>query len=189
MFSTEQIENIQIDFGMVFVNYGETSQAQLGLTRGGSEFSATKLVRDIEFDGRKGKTKGLQVIDEINAMLKTVIMDTSVATLSSLMPHLDLVAAVGETPAYITNADVGVIPDAKYLKNVTMFAKVLGGGYKKISLFNALAENDLVLAAKPKGEGEVSLEIHAHWEVGDGADQDKLFKVEDVAAIAEPPVA
>ena len=58
----EQIENIQIDYGIVYVNYGEVGEAQLAPTRGGGTVTITKNIRDIEFDGRKGKTKGMQVV-------------------------------------------------------------------------------------------------------------------------------
>ncbi len=66
----QQIENIQIDYGIVYVNYGDTDQKLLGPTRGGGEFVATATIRDIEYDGSKGKTKGMQVVDDITAQLE-----------------------------------------------------------------------------------------------------------------------
>ena len=62
--TTKQIESIQIDEGVIFLNYGETDERLLAPTRGGGEFAATVTVRDIEFDGRHGKTTGTQVIEE-----------------------------------------------------------------------------------------------------------------------------
>ena len=59
---------------------------------------------------------------------------------------------------------VGILPGEAYLKNVTMFAKVVGGDYKKITLDNALIEADFTLTAAPKGEGEMPLEVFAHWD-------------------------
>lgn len=49
--TTKQIESIQIDEGVIFLNYGETDERLLAPTRGGGEFAATVTVRDIEFDG------------------------------------------------------------------------------------------------------------------------------------------
>ena len=54
-------KKIQIDEGIVVVDYGETNEKVLGPTRGGVEFVVTPSIRDIEFDGRKGKTKGMQL--------------------------------------------------------------------------------------------------------------------------------
>lgn len=183
----KQLENVQVDYGIVFVNYGVAGkQTHLGPTKGGGEFSATATIRDIEFDGMKGKTAGLQVIDEINAMLKVSIGDTSLDTLAQLMPCLKLVPDAGQTPAHIVNEAPGPIAADRYLDNITMFAKTLGGKYKKITLYNALAENPLSITAAPKTEGLVALEIHAHWELddGDAINPDLLFKIEDIDSIA-----
>jgi len=174
--TTQQIENVQFDYGLVFLDYGEVSQVQLGPTRGGGEFTASKTIRDIEYDGRKGKTKGLQVIDEINAMLKVGVMDTSLEVLGLLMPH----ATYDDGTGKIVNDAGGIVEAAKYLTNVTMFGKVIGGGYKKITLYNAMNEADFVLSAQPKGEGVIACEFHAHF---DATDPDVLFEIEDIESI------
>ena len=59
-------------------------------------------------------------------------------------------AKYDETGKKITcgNDSVGIIPEEAYLKNVTMFAKVVGGGYKKITLFNAMSEADFIDGAQ-----------------------------------------
>lgn len=175
----QQVENIQIDHGIVYINYGETDQKMLGPTRGGGQFQVTKNIRDIEFDGRQGKTKGLQVVDEINAQLTVTHLDASLETLQLAMPY----AKYDKTEKKITcgNDSVGIIPEEAYLKNVTMFAKVVGGGYKKITLYNAMSEADFTLTAAPKGEGEMPLEVYAHWDPMD--DTQPLYEIEDVDAI------
>ncbi len=180
----QQIENIQIDYGIVYVNYGEADQKQLGPTRGGGEFTVTKNIREIEFDGKKGKTKGVQVVDEINAMLKVTHLDTSMETLKLAMPYATLEGDGTTTPYSISckSSNIGVIPDTAYLKNITMFAKTVKGEYKKITLYNALAENDFTLTAAPKAEGTIALEVYAHWDALD--DNADLYKIEDVQNIA-----
>jgi len=60
-----QIDKIQIDEGLIYVNYGELDEYLLGPTRGGGEFVATQEIRDIEYDGKKGKTKGMLTYKEI----------------------------------------------------------------------------------------------------------------------------
>jgi len=79
------------------------------------------------------------------------------------------------------SGNLGVIQDSAYLSNVTLFAKVIGGGYKKITLYNAMTENDFSLAAAPKAEGVVTLEVHAHWDAED--DTADLYDIEDVESI------
>lgn len=175
----EQIENIQIDYGLVYINYGEAGERQLAPTRGGGTFSVTKNIRDIEFDGRRGKTKGTQVIDEINAMLSVPILCASMDNLALAMPW----ATYSDGKLSAKSSDLGVIQDGAYLSNITMFAKTVGGGYKKITLYNAMTENDFSLAAAPKAEGVITLEVHAHWDAED--DTSDLYDIEDVESISD----
>lgn len=174
--SQEQIEAIQIDYGIVYLNYGEVGETLLGPTRGGGEFSVQASYRDIEYDGAKGKMKGMKVVEDLNAMLGVTLIDTSIDVLELAMPFI---TRVGNILTAASSA-VGIIPGAAYRKNVTMFAKLISGQYKKITLYNALNEKDLSLAAKPKGESEVALELSAHWDPSD--DLADLYKIEDVAA-------
>jgi len=178
-FTQQQIENIQIDYGIVYANYGEVGERRLGPTRGGGEFTATKNIRDIDYDGRKGKTKGMQVVDEINAVLKVANLDTSMDELALAMPY----ATYSGGKITCESSNIGVIPDSAYLSNITMFAKVVGGGYKKITLYNAMAENDFSLAAVPKGEGRIALEVYAHWDAAD--DTADLYDIEDVGTLGD----
>lgn len=177
--TTEQVENIQIDHGLVYANYGETDEKKLGPTRGGGSFEVTKNLRDIEYDERKGKTKGVQVVDTIDAKLNVSHLDSSLATLALAMPYAKYDAVAEEITC--GNDAIGVIPNTAYLKNITMFAKVIGGGYKKITLFNAMSEADFTLAAAPKAEGVMPLEVFAHWDAFD--DTKLLYKIEDVDTI------
>lgn len=173
----EQIENIQIDYGLIYLNYGVTGERQLAPTRGGGTFTVTKNIRDIEFDGRKGKTKGMQVVDEINAMLSVPLLDTSMDNLALAMPWATY--AGGKISG--KSGDLGVIQDSAYVENVTLFAKVIGGGYKQITLYNAMAENDFSLAAVPKSEGVITLEVSAHWDAKD--DTADLYDIQDIETI------
>jgi len=50
-----QVDKIQIEEGLVFLDYGLPTQELLGPTRGGGEFKGETKLRDIEFDGRRGK--------------------------------------------------------------------------------------------------------------------------------------
>ena len=179
----EQIEAIQIDYGLVYLNFGEVGEKLLGPTRGGGSFDVKATIRDIEYDGQRGKTKGMRVIEDLNAMLGVTLIDTSIDILELAMPFVTRAGNV----LTAGSASIGIIPSAAYRKNITMFAKLISGLYKKITLYNAMNEKDFSLAAKPKGEGEVGLEISAHWDpMDDAAD---LYKIEDVASIGGDVIA
>ena len=174
--TTAQIENIQIDEGVVYLDYGETGEVLLAPTRGGGEFSATAQVRDIEFDGRHGKTSGMQVIEEQAASLKVTTLNMSQSNLAMAIP-----TAVVDSSQNANSAVKNPILPAKYHKNVTMFCKTIGGKYKKITIYNPLHEGGINMKAVQKAEGELALEFLAHYAYSD-LDGD-LWKVEELSSL------
>ena len=176
-FTKTQIENIQIDHGIVYKDYGEVTEELIGPTKGGATFDVTKVIREIEFDGSKGKTKGAQVVETIDAMLSIASLNSSMDVVALALPF----ATYADSIVTAEDANVGIIDDSAYQTNITMFAKLISGEYKKITLYNAMSESDFSLAAIPKGEGIIALEINAHWNITD--DTVDLFKIEDVASI------
>ncbi len=176
----KQIENIQIDESVIFLNYGETDERVLAPTRGGGEFVATVTVRDIDFDGKHGKTAGAQVIEEQGASIKVTTLCMSQENLALAIPNCTITNDDGKT---IKNPKTGVIPLEAYLKNVTMFAKLIGGKYKKIVIYNPMHETGFTAKAVQKAEGELGLEFLAHYKHSD-LDGDLW----EVTEIDNPPV-
>jgi len=172
-----QIDNIQIDYGIVYINYGVVGERKLGPCRGGGEFKAKGKIQDIDFDGSKGKTKGMQYTEDISATLSVTVLDTSMDNLALSMPFCDYTAGVLSA----TSSSIGILQNGNYLTNVTMFCKTIGGMYKKITVYNAMNESDFDLKAKPKGQGEIALDFEAHWDAID--DTVNLYRIEDVANI------
>lgn len=162
--TTQQIESIQIDEGIIFFDYGETTQELLAPTRGGGEFAATVTVRDIEFDGKHGKTAGTQVIEEQAASLKVTTLCMSQENLALAVPNATVGNDEGKT---IKNPKTGIIAATSYRKNVTMFCKTVGGKYKKIVIYNPMHETGITVKAVQKAEGELALELLAHYSHSD----------------------
>lgn len=177
----KEVENIQIDEGLVFVDYGEETERKIAPTRGGGEFSATVSIRNIDFDGRSGGTKGTQLIEEQDASLKVNSLCMSQEELLLAMPFARVETKEGSASKTIKNPKCGLIPDAAYCKNITMFAKLLSGKYKKITIFNPMSESGLTVKAAPKAEGEVALEIKAHYTLDDL--NGDLWSVDDIDKI------
>lgn len=183
-FTADQLANIQIDYGIVYVDYGEVTERILGPTRGGATFVATQQIRDIEFDGRNGKTKDMQHIDFIDAMLKLTTLAISEDDLDVALPYL---TRTGTEGAYVYTCDadnLGIIDGADYFTNITVFGKKTGGTFIKVTVYNALNEAPFSLGAVPKGEGTVDLEISGHWEADEADVVGKLFDITNVASIA-----
>lgn len=167
--TTTEIESIQIDEGVVIINYGETDERPLVPCRGGGEFTANATIRDIEFDGRNGKTAGTQVIEEQAADLKVTTISMSNENLLLAIPFARIYDANGTevtaaaSAKVIKNPKMGIIPESAYLKNVTMFAKLVGGTFKKITMYKPMSEDGIGVKAVQKAEGELALDFHAHY--------------------------
>lgn len=178
----KDLEKVQIDHGMVFLDYGHTSQRFLAPTRGGGEFHASVELRDIEFDGRVAKTKGAQVIDGNAATIKVTLLNMTQENLRLALPG---VLAEKSEDGKITSPQTGVIADENYLQNVTVFGKTLDGKYKKFVINNPMSEGELGVTMQQKAEGELEVEFTAH----DSIDElgSNLWEISDAEAIEEAP--
>ena len=177
----QEIENIQIDESVIYLDYGEPTEKILAPTRGGGEFVASATVRDIEFDGRHGKTAGAQVIEEQAASIKVTTLCMSQENLARAIPGCTISDDAGKV---IKNPKTGIIPLSAYLKNITMFAKLIGGKFKKITIYNPMHEGGLTAKAVQKAEGELAFEFMAHYPHTD-LDGD-LWKVEEIETAPTP---
>ena len=100
----EQIENILLDAGVVYINYGEVGERILAPTRGGNSFVVEQDVRILERDASLGKEKGLRRVVSENAMLTVRLMDMSIANMQLAL------ASSTATASMITSTQNGEIP-------------------------------------------------------------------------------
>jgi len=184
--TSKEIEKVAIDHGLVYLDYGTTSQRYLAPTRGGGEFTAEVEIRDIEFDGRIAKTAGAQVIDGNSASLKVTLIGITQDNLKLALPG-GLTATDDDDKSAVTNPDTGVISADNYLLNVTCFVKTLDGQYKKITINAPMSEGGITLSMQQKAEAELEITFTAH----DNIDSlgSKLWTITDAAAIEDAPTA
>lgn len=171
---TNQVESILLDAAIVYVDYGYPTQEQIGITRGGAEFTVTENVRQIEYDGRRGRTKGMEVVDQIDAALKFKTLE-----LTNEHMYASLGAAELNENGAISNNNGGVIPMNRYYHNITAFGIMYKTGeFKKITLNNAAACNNggLTLSTSDKNEAELELTFNAAWNPYDVTE--KIYNIE-----------
>lgn len=168
-----QTEKIQIDEGIVVIDLGEATEKVLGPTRGGAEFTATPSIRDIEYDGRVGKTKGLQVKDGEDVSLKITALDCSQEVLKLAIPNFKIIKETNE----IQQGDFGLIKEECYLKNVSIITKTLDGKFKILTVKNSMHEGPFGFKAAPKNENEHNLEFFGHYSLENP--EDKIWGIKD----------
>ena len=158
--TANQINKIQIDEGIVVINLGETNELVLGPTRGGAEFTVTPSIRDIEFDGRRGKTKGLQVKDGEDVELKVNTLNCSQEILQYA---LNGSSATGEGKD-LAQGGFGVIQATSYLTNVAVITKTIDGKFKILKVMNPMHESAFTFKAASKSENEHNLDFLGHYD-------------------------
>lgn len=168
-----QTEKIQIDEGIVVVDLGKSTEKILGPCRGGVEFTSTPSIRDIEYDGRLGKTKGLQVKDGEDISLKIVTLNCSQEVLAMAIPNV----ALNDSTKKIEQGDFGVIKSSNYVDSVSVITQTLDGKYKVLSVKNLMHEGAFTFKAAQKSENEHNLELLAHYDPSNP--DDKLWSIED----------
>jgi|LSQX01.1.fsa_nt_gb hypothetical protein len=155
--TVEQIENIVIDAGILYINYGEADERELAPVSGANTFVVEREFKDIEHNGHRGKTKGLRRIITEDCTLTVNIKDLSQDNIKLALAGANVASETGA----ITNGD-GLIPDSDYLKNVTLVGKTLGGIWKVISVYNALSDNGLNIEMADKEESSIELAFAGH---------------------------
>lgn len=167
-----QTEKIQIDEGIVVFDLGEANETVLGPTRGGAEFTATPSIRDIEYDGRVGKTMGLQVKDGEDVSLKINTLNCSQETLKKAIPNASL-----DNNQVLSQGDFGVIKSNNYIGSVSIITKTLDDKFKILTMKNAMHEGAFGFKAVQKAENEMNLEFIGHYDYTNP--DDKIWNIKD----------
>lgn len=173
--TVEQIENIIIDAGVMYLNYGETDERILAPCRGDNTFAVEAEIREIEANGLKGKTKGMRRKISENAHLALNLMDLSLENLKMALPGSTLDVEGNK----LSNG--WKIEETDYLKNVTLIGQNMKGEYKKITIYNALADEGLEVGFVEDDESVIELQLSAHYDPTDTTDN--LWEVEDLTSL------
>lgn len=179
----EMVENIQIDHGILYKNYGLEDQVLLGPTRGGGNFKVERTYRNIEYDGMKGDTQGLTTIDDENATLTVKTLNASLDTFADKLPGAKITKdSSSQKITKIEAGELGIIPDDAYIKNITLFAQLISGEFRKITIRRALDKNGLDFSAVQKAEGEIEMAFRAHHKYDDDTTE-PIYAIENVEDI------
>lgn len=133
--------NLLIDSGALYKNYGLSNEALIGATSGGNEFDITVKTRDVKCDGVKGNVKGLKQITDVEVNLKTNMLEITEDILK--MALFATVDTTSDTDYDIVTGKT-YIADDDYLENIALVGK-LSGSQKPVVIIlkNALATDGL----------------------------------------------
>ncbi len=172
MITEETLQNLILDAGVVYLNYGESEERILGATEGGNTFTVEREIREMPFDGLKGKTKGARRIIREDAKLTVNLKELSAENIALALAG----AVVVDFPESIsTHKEIrssGTIVDTDYTDNVALVATISGSDIPVVILVeNALSDGNFEIGAVDKDEAVIPVEFSAHY---DPEDEDGL---------------
>lgn len=179
--NSDDKKKIQIDEGIVVIDFGEITEKILGPTRGGVEVTITPSIRDIEFDGRKGKTKGMQLKDGEDVSVKVKSLCCSLESLKLAIPG----ATIDTSKSKLTPGSFGIIPDTAYLKNLAVVTKMLDGTYTIIKVLSPMHEGAFSYKGVQKNENEHSLDFLSHYDPTSSSEEN----IWDISTATDNPLA
>jgi uncharacterized protein YlaN (UPF0358 family) len=174
--TTAQIENILLDTGVVYLDYGLAGERILAPTRGGNSFVVEQDVKIIERDGSLGKEKGLRRVIKEDATLTVKLLDVSIANLQMAL------AGATATSTVITSTVTGLIASTEYFTNITLVGTDLEGKNKVITLNNPLADGSLKLEMSDRDEAVVEVVFAGHRDPTNSATP--LYTITETETIA-----
>jgi hypothetical protein len=146
-----------------------------------AHFDTLQQLFDLHIDKRSkvvANVKSYNLIDYNDNTLNILVTNGTSVGLTTVTNSVNTVKGA---VSVIKSANPGIIASSNYLKNVTMFAKLVDGTYKQISIYNAMQEGDFTFAAKPKAENEHALELIAHHDPTDSLAD--LYEIKEVSSI------
>ena len=162
--TTEQINNIILDTGVVYVDYGEVGERILAPTMGGNTWVVEQDIKKIERDGAMGKELGMRRVIREDAALTVRFKDLSKENLNMALRGSTLASVT------ITNTQNGTISLAEYFTNVTWIGEDMEGKSRIITLFNAMSDNGLSLNFADKDEAVLEVVFAGHRNPSDCTD-------------------
>lgn len=148
-FTPDTSNNLLIDAGAVYKNYGLADEALIGATSGGNEFDIKIKTRDVKVDGLKGTVKGLTRIVSTDVTLKVNMLELTTDILKmALMGSVD---STGTDYDIITGKTEILLTD--YIDNIAIVGK-LSGSLKPVVIIlkNALSSDGIKFSSKDSAD-------------------------------------
>jgi len=153
--------NLVIDAGAVYANYGLAAEALAGATSGGNEFNAKYVFRQPKIDGIKSDfVKGLEILSKANITLKVNFLEMTVAILQMA---LNGVVDTTSNPNYAIITGKTVITNADYLTNIAIVGTISGSGLPVIIILkNALSLDGIQIKTEDEKDNVLPVTFTAH---------------------------
>lgn len=155
------VRNLLLGAGAVYFNYGELTELCIGATRGGSTFTVTRDIREIEQDGAYGPIKDMRRKTKVAPVLMVNAMELSIITLPKFYGGMTLDQTNINYDKITEN--IAIVTD-DYLTNVAFVGETQDGQDVVIIVKNALGDGNLELAIEDKNEAVPEIQFTGHYD-------------------------
>lgn len=159
-FTPNTPDNLIVDAGALYVNYGLPTERLLGATSGGNTFTVKANPRQVKVDGIKGNAKGLEFVTDTLVTLLTNLLEISSDSLGTLLRG-DVDKDSDSNYDIVTGRTT--ISDSDYLKNIALVGKISGSNKPCIIiLYNALSTDGLKWVTKDDTDNVIQCTFTAY---------------------------
>lgn len=153
--------NLLLDAGAVYANYGLAGEMLIGATSGGSDFSVKTKMRQPKIDGIKSNfAKGMEIIADVETTLKVNFLEVTPAILQ--MALIGSIDAVSDANYNIITGKT-VIASSDYLANIAWVGTLSGSTYPVvIVLKNVLSLDGLQIKTEDQKDITLPVTFTAH---------------------------
>lgn len=145
--------------GILYKEYGEGTEREIGAHRGDVKFTVDREFRHIDFNGQYGKIEGNNVITKSEPMVEFDLLELSYQNFEDCFAGL-VVTDEGE---YHKIAEDLAIAAGDYHENVAWVGETHAAKYAAIIVFNALGNNKIEMAIKDKDDIIVGTKFEGHY--------------------------
>lgn len=135
--------------GIIYKEYSETTQREVGATRGDIKFSDDREFKHIDFNGQYGMIEGNRRITKSQPMLTFGLLELTSTNFNDCFAGL----SVSDTGDYQEITDDLIISAGDYHENITWAGVRDDDKYALIQLLNVL------------GDGKIEFNIKAHEDI------------------------
>jgi len=147
----DKAKDLFLGEGVLYKDYGEAGQAVIGATRGGSKLEIERAIKDVEYDGSMGPTKGMRRTERFVVKL---VVNFLKLTYTNLAYGLNVTVSDGsdQDGTYKKIAFNTTFASTDVLDNITFKGYKADGTYCIIKVEKALNIDNIGLEFKEKDE-------------------------------------
>jgi len=161
-------QNLIIDSGAIYKNYGEANELLIGATRGGNTFTVEQEIREMEVDGAHGAVINSERVVRSAPKIVANIIEFSADLIQMAFPG-STTADFGSPKTHDAITRAVRIASTDYFTNITIIGETTRSAsqYVQCSILNALSMEGFELSFTDKEETVATVTFMGHFAATD----------------------